>query len=969
MDPKTDLSLLLIEKITHLIIHDLQADSVLHLGCGQGHLVARLRRSGIQAWGIDPTGQAIQDATAAARPYCRVAGLEEPFPQGYDVIVWLGVPVHLPIQGAGPEAEAVINNICQHTKQIIFAAQPSDDMDLLVSTAQPPGSWAVLFANRGFYRHLGQVEWDDAPSVRLYTSTIPLPELVAGYEERLWRAQREIQARRAVEVEMLRDVTRRELVARVREDAVLGEVLNSRSWRLLKALRRIRELLFPVGSRRERWMYAGLHVLGHIRPSRLRAALEHAWERIYQRGIAPILDRVPRDLRGQPFPVEPIEDRPQVGRRVAQVDIIVCVHNARADLQLCLASVLQHTTTPYRLILVDDGSEAETRDYLAAFTAEHGAILLRNEQAGGYTHAANLGMRASVEAGDSDFVILLNSDTIVTPGWVDRMVACAQSDHRIGVVGPLSNTASWQSIPELFEDGDWASNPLPPGMTVEGMGQLVEQYSGHIYPEMKFLNGFCLLVRRQLLEEIGYFDEETFGASYGEEDDFNLRARKAGWKLALADDVYIYHAQSRSYSHEKRKQLSEKALQNLAAKHGQSIIDEGVADCRENRVLQGIRARSQYFAERHKVTETGRNLFAGRRVLIILPVAEASGGGKIVLSEASAMRAMGVDVQIFNLIFHQEKFTASYPNPEVPVWFGHQHDLPTVSAQFDAVVATLNSSVAWLLPVREQSQAIVLGYYVQGFEPLIYPPGSEAYQDALQSYTMIPDMVLFTKTEWTRQQVQQHTGAQPVVVGPSVEIDLYRPRPRKWDGQGERPLRIGAMVRPIMHYRSPELTMRVLQEVYRRYSSQVEILIFGSEPQALASSRLPDKFAWKLAGELSSCQVARFVNELDIFVDFSSHQAMGLTALEAMACGAVAIVPANGGANSFAVHERNSLIIDTSLFDECLNAVVRLVEDRSMLAALQHHALFDVCQFYPEKPALEILKALFKSRAEGERPG
>ena len=76
---------------------------------------------------------------------------------------------------------------------------------------------------------------------------------------------------------------------------------------------------------------------------------------------------------------------------------------------------------------------------------------------------------------------------------------------------------------------------------------------------MPFLNGFCLLIRRAVLEGVGLFDEANFGEGYGEENDYCLRARNAGWTLALADDTYIYHAQSRSYNPERRKNLSDRA--------------------------------------------------------------------------------------------------------------------------------------------------------------------------------------------------------------------------------------------------------------------------------------------------------------------------------------------------------------------------------------------------------------------------
>ena len=68
-------------------------------------------------------------------------------------------------------------------------------------------------------------------------------------------------------------------------------------------------------------------------------------------------------------------------------------------------------------------------------------------------------MRAST----GEYVVLLNSDTIVTEGWLDRIVACGEEDDRIGVLGPLSNAASHQSVPELREAGKWATNALPTG--------------------------------------------------------------------------------------------------------------------------------------------------------------------------------------------------------------------------------------------------------------------------------------------------------------------------------------------------------------------------------------------------------------------------------------------------------------------------------------------------------------------------
>jgi glycosyltransferase involved in cell wall biosynthesis len=122
---------------------------------------------------------------------------------------------------------------------------------------------------------------------------------------------------------------------------------------------------------------------------------------------------------------------------------------------------------------------------------------------------------------------------------------------------------------------------------------------------------------------------------------------------------------------------------------------------------------------------------------------------------------------------------------------------------------------------------------------------------------------------------------------------------------------------------------------------------------------LPHQFPWQMAGILGPQQVANFLNELDIFVDFSSHQAMGLTAMEAMACGLAVLVPQEGGANAFARHEENCLMVDTSNRDQCWTALQRLLNDHSLRAKLQENALRDMPQYYPEGPALKILRILF----------
>ncbi|KAA0254928.1 glycosyltransferase [Acidobacteria bacterium ACD] len=637
----------------------------------------------------------------------------------------------------------------------------------------------------------------------------------------------------------------------------------------------------------------------------------------------------------------------------ASVDVVVCVHDALEDVRRCLASVVRHSRKPYSVVLVDDGSGPETRDFLAGFAREHGAQLVRNDVARGYTLAANQGLRLS----RGDFVALLNSDTVVTPRWLDRLVATAESDERIGVVGPLSNCASWQSIPDYTNGaGDWADNPLPDGLDVDAMAALLSADAGPVRPELPFLNGFCLLIRKETLAEVGLFDEEAFGRGFGEENDFCLRARSSGWRLVLADDAYVHHAQSKSYSHERRKVLSAAAGEALASKHGQPVIDEGVRFCRDDRVMTGLRERSRALLERHAIRREGRERFGGRRVLFVLPATGRGGGANVVLSEGRAMAKMGVEVEVANLSENRPGFEAAYTDPGLPVRFLPRERIPELARGFDAVVATANGSVEWLEPLGAEGRPPVLGYYVQDFEPRFYPEGSDGFRTALASYTRVPGMVLVTKTDWNREEVARRTGALCRVVGPSFDVDLFRPFR---SAPPAAPFRVAAMARVSCERRQPSRTMDLLGELVERLGPGVDVTVFGADPAHPDHALAVRSFRYRDAGVVDAARLAAILNGVHVFADFSTYQAMGLTALEAMGCGATAVVPRAGGSACFARDGENALVVDTSSPRACLDALLRLAGEPELRERLMERAVRDAPRHHPEGPALRILEALF----------
>ena len=222
-------------------------------------------------------------------------------------------------------------------------------------------------------------------------------------------------------------------------------------------------------------------------------------------------------------------------RPVSQtVDVVIPVYRGMAETRACIESVLaSRRATPFQTLVIDDASpEPEMGPWLRAL-AEAGRIAL-------ITHTENRGFVASVNQGmalhrDRD-VVLLNSDTEVAPGWLDRLVACARRDAAIGTVTPFSTSATICSYPRIHH-----SNPLPPGETTATLDADFAAANAGRSADIPTAVGFCMYITRHCLDRVGLFDYERYGMGYGEEVDFCMRVGRAGFRNVVAADVFVRH--------------------------------------------------------------------------------------------------------------------------------------------------------------------------------------------------------------------------------------------------------------------------------------------------------------------------------------------------------------------------------------------------------------------------------------------
>jgi GT2 family glycosyltransferase len=264
--------------------------------------------------------------------------------------------------------------------------------------------------------------------------------------------------------------------------------------------------------------------------------------------------------------------------------VVIPVYNAADELESCLRAV--HDTVPAEteVIVIDDASpDAGVRQVLAAWRQKAPSWkLLANPSNLGFVGTANRGMRTA--RGD---VVLLNSDTEVTTGWLQGLQRCLASDPSIATATPWTNNGEIASLPVFC-----MNNPVPPDR--DAVARVIASCGPAVYPEIPTAVGFCMAVSRRSIREVGYFDEELFGKGYGEENDFSMRARQAGLHNVLCDDVYVVHLGGRSFG-PAGLEPGEDSMQRLLSRHpgylGQVqafIADDPLAGRREN-MLRALR--------------------------------------------------------------------------------------------------------------------------------------------------------------------------------------------------------------------------------------------------------------------------------------------------------------------------------------------------------------------------------------------
>ena len=549
-------------------------------------------------------------------------------------------------------------------------------------------------------------------------------------------------------------------------------------------------------------------------------------------------------------------------------------------------------------------------------------------------------------------MVVLNSDTVTTFGWIGKILAAFRKNDKVGIVGPLSNAASYQSIPAAKgADGKFVTNALPEGLSADDVAIALRDTTA-LYPRVPIINGFCLALRGTLLKKIGLFDEDKFPIGYGEENDFCLRAAAAGFELAVADDAFVFHSKSASFGAERRQELAKRGRIALDAKHGAEVVKNAILRLDHSTELDAPRA-----AANQRLAGAPANAIFSHAPLslaYVLPAKPGGGGVHSIVQEANYLVSRGVPTMVLVPERELAAFLSFYAEDGISsglfVPYRTIHMARDLLADVDAVVATVYRSVALVRELMTIYPDKRYFYYVQDYEPYFHPDGTNEHREATESYDLDPSCRFFAKTRWLRDTVFEKHGRTVDIVLPSLDGEMFKP------GTTKRKNQIAAMVRPSTQRRRPAETVAFAEAISREHGGKLSVALFGEDPKNPIFDRVRDLPGIKLAGRLTRPEVAKLFRASDAFVDLSEYQAFGRASLEAMATGATAIVPKRGGAAEYAIDGWNAVVVDTETEDVVSEAQAAIRQIYARLPAFKAAARQTAAGYSIESAARSIYK-------------
>lgn len=589
-----------------------------------------------------------------------------------------------------------------------------------------------------------------------------------------------------------------------------------------------------------------------------------------------------------------------ISKTAPRVGVVITVYNKPDRFVPCLKSIEENTIYPLMnedVFVMDDGSDKYSKERISSFPFRH--IFHPNM---GYLKTVNRGVDTAFAAG-CDLVVIVNSDVLVTRGWLSAMVRC---NLRTGaqLVNPMCNQQAAISLP-LADEKSWGF-PRLPGRTNYIQAALYASLMPPNYPDAVTNVGQCMLIDKPAWIDHGPFDGDIYGNGYGEECELWARVRSKFGRCAVADDAYVYHESHGT--HETGSDQQEVGAKLFISRWRELYGKEAVK----------IKTWHQKCRPLRSVALTSKP--DGCPVRFVAFNIGPYGGVYCVLRLVDELVKRGLNASVEHCIKQEHTFKMlAGPNPHRDATSMRRLGKDPNTAE-GVIVATHWFTGELVRDMLNREESFVPMAFWQDREDWFTEKSGKPSlrKSSIELYPTIPNRVV--NADWVGRTAKSDLGIDSYTHIPvGVDVERFHPSSKPVNPSQVRVL---GMYRPSTPRRGGKRLQAIYEGLREKYGKRLSLETFGE----------PCTFGDVNYGALSQDQVAVVMRSIDIVVEPSEYQGFGLPGLEALSSGVALATTDNRGIDEYGVHRHNCLIEkDGSTLAE---NICELIEDAELRRTL-----------------------------------
>lgn len=581
-------------------------------------------------------------------------------------------------------------------------------------------------------------------------------------------------------------------------------------------------------------------------------------------------------------------------------DIIIPVYKSPEWVKLCVYAVCRNTEYINKVYLINDCDDIVTINCLNNLASKYSCVeVLQNDSNMGFVKTCNKGMEVS----SAKYVLLLNTDCIITSRTIGKLINHMEKDKEIGLICPIASNAANLTL-EMFG-----------GFSYNDMDLLLEKkFKGKNFDACTVV-GNCLMISRDCIEKTGYLDE-IYGMGYGEETDYQFKAMKNGFKAKVAIDSYVFHKAEVSFGVSKEKQERQKKNQEIFFSRWGNDYYKLMNEYSNNDPIRYIHSN---------ITKDDKKL-SFEFLMYLIGFNKAAGGINMAVDMINYLTINDVKC---NILYG---FSNGY---DEIMLFNPILVTDASNYSFKKIVSTIYFS-NYYAKMLAQRYDVPLVSFAQGYEP--YFENGLDYRVAELSYKL-PDRIL-TISDYLKDMYKESFNVKADVVRNGINSDLlcYKNNQKK--------IKTVTLFCRNNYLKGDFITLDIFNRLVKKYSNLNINLLYLNKDMSIPFYDKDKNDVKLLKGPFTRVELASIFIDSDLYIDTSLTEGFGLMPLEAMASGNVVVTSNSGGVRDYIDDGINGYLIDNvNDVDSYMEKIDSLISDDNLYLKIKNKMVDTVSKF------------------------